>query len=177
MRRASRRRTRTPCNRGKCASRRRSPAPGRGLRPTFEMLEIRAKEGARRSSLLCVQRRTDARTLHPRLCGSSGSSATAPSSPSSRRASLLATSRCGTTCRLRRAFVFARAYGSRNPASIEFRQPHRHELAAGHIGQSANRECTEAASAGPSIDGWLRFRAWNCTSESPIGGASSWSSR
>ena len=89
---------------------------------------------------------------------------------------ILANGRCGT-CRLRPAFVFARAYGSRNPASIEFRQPHRHELAAGHIGQSANRECTEAASAGPSIDGWLRFRAWNCTSESPIGGASSWSSR
>jgi hypothetical protein len=62
--------------------------PSRVQRRTY-----RAKEGAWPSSLLCPQRRADARTLHPRVCRSPGASATATTSPSSRRASLVATSR------------------------------------------------------------------------------------
>ena len=72
-------------------------------------LEFRALQGAWPCSLLCRQRRADARNLHPRLCRSSGSSTTATSSPSSRRASLLAnTGVSWIACCELPAFVLAR---------------------------------------------------------------------
>jgi hypothetical protein len=54
------------------------------------------------------------------------------------------------------------------------RQPHCPELAADHIWQLWQLDVHRAdVGLVPGVDGWLRFRAWSCTSASPIGWVSS----
>jgi hypothetical protein len=48
------------------------------------------------------------------------------------------------------------------------------KLAADHIGDLEQLGVPRAdVRLVPGADGWLRFRAWSCTSASPIGSASS----
>jgi hypothetical protein len=60
---------------------------------------VRAMRGAWLCALQSWQRRADARTLHPRICRSPGSSVAATSSPSAQRASQLAEEQVGGATR------------------------------------------------------------------------------
>jgi hypothetical protein len=50
---------------------------------------------------------------------------------------------------------------------------HYRELVASHLAVVQLDVRRVGVGLVPGVDGWLRFRAWSCSSASPIGGASS----